>query len=80
MLCCAKLLQSCLTLGDPMDCSPAGASVHGILQTRILKWVAISSSRRSSQPRIKVMPPVFPAFQANSLPSETSGKPCGRVN
>ena len=37
MLCCAKLLQSCLTLGDPMDCSPAGSSVYGILQTRILK-------------------------------------------
>ena len=36
--------QSCLTLGDPMDCSPIGYSVHGILQARILEWVAISSS------------------------------------
>ena len=33
-------LQSCLTLCDPMDCSSPGSSVHGILQTRILKWVA----------------------------------------
>ena len=36
---------------DPMDCSPPGSSVCGILQARILEWVAISSSRGSSQPR-----------------------------
>ena len=36
----AKLLQSCLTLCNPMDCSPPGSSVHGILQARILEWVA----------------------------------------
>ena len=36
----AKLLQSCLTLCDPMDPSPPGSSVHGILQARILEWVA----------------------------------------
>ena len=47
----AKSLQSCPTLCDPMDCSPPGFSVHGILQARILKWVAISFSRGSSQPR-----------------------------
>ena len=34
--------QSCLTLCDPMDCNPPGSSVHGILQARILEWVAIS--------------------------------------
>ena len=38
-------------LCDPMDCSPPGSSVHGILQARILEWVAISSSRGSSRPR-----------------------------
>ena len=48
---CANLLQSCPTLCDPMDCSPPGSSVHGILQARILEWVAMPSSRRSSQPR-----------------------------
>ena len=37
--------QSCPTLCDPMDCSPPGPSVHGILQARILEWVAISSSK-----------------------------------
>ena len=43
--------QSCLTLCDPKDCGPPGSSVHGILQARILKWVAMSSSRGSSQLR-----------------------------
>ena len=48
---CAKSLQSCLTLCDTLDCSPPGFPVHGILQVRILEWVAISSSRGSSQTR-----------------------------
>ena len=39
----AKSLQSCLTLCDPMDCSPPGSYVHGILQARILEWVAMPS-------------------------------------
>ena len=43
--------QSCPTLWDPLDCSPPGASVHGILHARILEWVAISFSRGSSWPR-----------------------------
>ena len=46
----AKSLQSCLTLCDPMDCSPPGSSIHGILQARILEWVASSSCRGSSHP------------------------------
>ena len=41
----AKLLQSCPTLCDPMDSSPPGSSVSGILQARILEWVAISFFR-----------------------------------
>ena len=43
--------QPCLTLCDPMDCSPPSSSVHGIFQARILECIAISSSRGSSQPR-----------------------------
>ena len=43
--------QSCLTLCDPMDCSPPGSSVHGNLQARIQEWFPISFSRGSSQPR-----------------------------
>ena len=49
----AKLLQSCLTLCDPMNCSPPGSSVHGILQAGILEWVDMLSSRGSSQLRIE---------------------------
>ena len=43
--------QSCPTLCDPFDCRPPGSSVHGIYQARLLEWVAISSSRGSSQLR-----------------------------
>ena len=43
--------QSCLTLCNPMDYSQPGSSVHGILQARILQWIAMPSSRGSSQPR-----------------------------
>ena len=45
---CAKLLQLCPTLCDPMDYSPPGPSLHGILQERILEWVAMPYSRGSS--------------------------------
>jgi len=48
---CAQSLQSCLPLCDPKNCAPPGPSVHGILQARILEWVAMPSSRGSSQPR-----------------------------
>ena len=47
----AKLLQSCPTLCDPMDCSPPGSSAHGVIQARILEWVTKPSSRGSSWPR-----------------------------
>ena len=52
-LCLSSCLvtQLCPTLCDPVDCSPPGSSVHGILQARILDWVAISLSRGSSQSR-----------------------------
>ena len=40
----AKPLQSCLTLSDPMDCSPPGSSVHGIFHARVLEWGAIAFS------------------------------------
>ena len=43
--------QSCPTLCSPRDCRPPGSSVHGILQARILEWVAMSSSAESSRPR-----------------------------
>ena len=51
MTMCVSVTQSYLTLFEPMDYSPIGSSVHGILQARILEWVAISFSRQSSKPR-----------------------------
>ena len=50
-ICCCSVSQSCLTLCNPMDCRLPGSSIHGILQARILEWVAISFSRESSRPR-----------------------------
>ena len=47
----SEVAQSCQTLGDPMDCSLPGSSIHGIFQVIILEWVAISFSRGSSWPR-----------------------------
>ena len=64
--------QLCLTLCDPMGCSLPGSSVHGILQARILEWVAIPYSRGSFQPRDQTQ---SSALQTDSLPSEPPGKP-----
>ena len=49
--CCCLVAKSYLTLCNAMDCNPPGSSVHGILQARILEWVAIPFSRGSSWPR-----------------------------
>ena len=54
-MCACKLGQSCLTLCDPMDCSPPGSSVHGIFQARILEQIAISSSGESFQAKDRIL-------------------------
>ena len=64
--------QSCLTLCNPMDHSPPGSSLHGILQTRILEWFARPSSRGSFWLRDQTG---SPALQANSLPLSHQGSP-----
>ena len=56
-----KSLQCCSTLCDLMESSPPGFSVHGIVQVRILEWVAISSSRDLPDPVTKLVSPVSPA-------------------
>ena len=66
-----EVTQSCLTLCNPVDCSLPGSSLHGILQARVLEWVAISFSRGSSQPGNQTG---VSALQADSLPIELSGK------
>ena len=68
---CVRVTQSCLTLCHPVACSPPGTSVHGILQARILQWLAIPFSRGSSQLRDRTP---APALQVDSLPSEPPEK------
>ena len=71
-----KLLRLCPTLCDPVDHSPAGFSVHGILQARILNWVAFPSPGDLSNPGIKPVSPAVPTLQVDSLPPSHLGKPC----
>ena len=71
-----KVAQSCPTFWDPMDCSPPGSSVHGILQARILKWVVIPFFRgifptqRSNSHLLRLL-----HWRAGSLPPAPHGKP-----
>ena len=67
-------MLNCLTLCDPMDYSPPGSSVHGILQARIMEWAAIPFSGDLPDPGIK---PRSPTLQADALTSEPPGKPNG---
>ena len=67
-----KVSHSVLTLGDPMDCSPPGSSVHGILWARILSGLPFPSPGDLPNPGIK---PRSPALQGDSLPTEPPGKP-----
>ena len=62
-----KIARLCLTLCNPMD-----YTVHGILQTRILEWIAFPSPRDLPNPGIE---PTFPALQAESLPLSHQGSP-----
>ena len=66
-VCVCLAAQSCLTICDPIDCSLPGSSVHGILQARILKWVAIPFSKGSSQARDRTQ---VSCTEADSLPTE----------
>ena len=68
MCMCAKSLQSCPTLCNPMDCSPPGSSVLGILQARILEWVTMPPPRDLSNPGIRPMSLTSPALADYSLP------------
>ena len=67
-----KVPQLCPALCDPRDCSPPDFSLHGILQARILEWVAVPSPGDLPIPGIK---PRYPTLQADALPSKPPGKP-----
>ena len=58
-----------------MDCSPPGSSVHGISQARILEWVAISSSRGSSQPRDQTCISYSSCIASEFFTADLLGKP-----
>ena len=75
MLRCAQVLQSCPALCDPMDCSPPGSSVHGILQARALSELPSPPPRDLPDSEIKPAFPESPALQADSLPVEPLRKP-----
>ena len=64
---CAKLLELCTTLCDPLDCSPLGSPIHGVLKARILEWVVMTSSKGSSQCRDWTHISIL-YWQAGSLP------------
>ena len=66
----SEVSQSCPTLWDPMDCSLPGSSLYGILQARVLEWVAISFPGDLPNPRIE---PRSPTFQADALTSQPPG-------
>ena len=67
----AKALQPCLTLCDPVDCSPPGSSVHGIIQARILEWVAIPLPEDLPNPGIEPSSALASGF----FTTEPPGKP-----
>ena len=75
-----SVAQSSLTLCDPMECNMSGSSVHEILQARILEWVAMPFSRRSSPTRDRNCISCVFCLQADVLPLSHQGNPrCSRV-
>ena len=72
----AKSLQSCPTLCNPMDHSPPGSSVHGVIQARILEWAAVPFSKGSSDPGIDLSLTCLLLWQVGSLPVAPPGKLC----
>ena len=72
---CAKLLQLCPTLCNPMNCSPPGFSVYGISQARILQRGAMPSSRGSSEPRDRTLQRMSPALTSRFFIHWAPGNP-----
>ena len=70
----AQSLQLCPTLCDPMDCSPPGSSVHGFPRQEHWNQLPFSSPWDLPDPGIKLIPPVSPALQVDSLPTESLQK------
>ena len=76
-ICVCSVAQSCPTLCDPMDCSLPGSSVYGILQARILVWVAMPPPEDLLNPGIEPTSLLSPLLQVHSLPLSQQGRPRG---
>ena len=72
---CCFVAKSCLTLCDPMDWSPPGSSVHGILQRRILEWVAFPPPGSLLHPGIEPVSLASPALAGGFFTTLSPGKP-----
>ena len=75
LLCCARSLQPCTSLCNPMGCSPPGYSAHGTLLVRILEWVAMPSARGSSWPRTEPASLTSLALAGRFFTTEPPSKP-----
>ena len=74
-MCACLVAKSCLTLWESVDCSLQASSVHGILQARVLEWVAISTSKGSSHPGIEQESSTSPILAGAFFTTEPPGKP-----
>ena len=70
-----EVAQSCLTLSDPMDCSPPGPSIHGTFQARVLEWVAIAFSTRRAKDLKHPNPGKMFLWNTSPLSSWSAGLP-----
>ena len=71
---CVKSLESCLTLCDPMDCSPPDSSVHGILQARVLGWLPFPSPEDLPNPGTEPVSLMSPALSGRFFTWEAPGE------
>ena len=67
----SEVTESCLTLSNPMDCSPSGSSVHGIFQARILEWGAIAFSFSQEERPTKTVKELLPQIWGEVAQGET---------
>ena len=74
----SEVAQLCLTLSDPMDCSPPGSSIHGIFQARVLEWGAIGIISYISKVRLKILQVSLQQYVNCELPDGQAGFRIGR--
>ena len=75
-MCVCTVTQLCLTLWDPMVCSPPISSIHGIFEARVMEWLLFPSLGDLPHPGIKAMSPEAFALAVRFFTTEPPGKPC----